>query len=406
MQTRYLIIADDFTGSNDTGVQLKRRGTLTDVVFKTDSINRNEKSIVLDTESRGMNSEAAFNHVSGLVKDIDFSRFKYVIKKIDSTLRGNVAEEILAIDRHFESELIIFAPALPDLGRTTENGIHKLNGVPVSETEIGKDPKKPVKVDNLKEILEKVYKEKIIHVSLKTVREEMKFEEGRIFSFDAVNNEDLTRIIVAAEKTEKKILWVGTAAIADRIMHKECRTYPSLCVCGSVSNITNQQIKTAEASGINLVSIGIPDLISGNKTVDEYVDKSVKLLNEGKDVVVMSSASYDREELERSRSYGQRHGISIDKLSDYTQKSLGVIADAILDRTEVSGVFLTGGDTAIGFLNEVHATGAEIQEEIAIGIPMSKIVGGKREGLKMITKAGAFGKADAIVYGMRKLKEI
>ena len=30
---RYLIIADDFTGANDTGVQLKRRGLRTSVIF-------------------------------------------------------------------------------------------------------------------------------------------------------------------------------------------------------------------------------------------------------------------------------------------------------------------------------------------------------------------------------------
>lgn len=33
MEERYLIIADDFTGANDTGVQLKRRGYPTEVLF-------------------------------------------------------------------------------------------------------------------------------------------------------------------------------------------------------------------------------------------------------------------------------------------------------------------------------------------------------------------------------------
>ena len=33
MEERYLIIADDFTGANDTGVQLRRRGFPTEVLF-------------------------------------------------------------------------------------------------------------------------------------------------------------------------------------------------------------------------------------------------------------------------------------------------------------------------------------------------------------------------------------
>jgi len=33
LEERYLIIADDFTGANDTGVQLRRRGFPTEVLF-------------------------------------------------------------------------------------------------------------------------------------------------------------------------------------------------------------------------------------------------------------------------------------------------------------------------------------------------------------------------------------
>jgi len=42
---RYLIIADDFTGANDTGVQLKRRGINTNVVFTSDLLDKRSKFI-------------------------------------------------------------------------------------------------------------------------------------------------------------------------------------------------------------------------------------------------------------------------------------------------------------------------------------------------------------------------
>ena len=51
MEDRYLIIADDFTGANDTGVQLKRRGYPTEVLFAGKPVD-SQKSIVIDTESR------------------------------------------------------------------------------------------------------------------------------------------------------------------------------------------------------------------------------------------------------------------------------------------------------------------------------------------------------------------
>ena len=142
---RYLIIADDFTGSNDTGVQMKRRGLPTNVMFAGHPIPHDDSSVVIDTESRGMTGEGAGVVTDAAVAKVDFSGFKYIIKKVDSTLRGNVAEEVKAVDRAFGSELVIFAPALPDLGRTTEGGVHRLNGVPICSTELAKDPKKPVK---------------------------------------------------------------------------------------------------------------------------------------------------------------------------------------------------------------------------------------------------------------------
>ncbi len=167
---RYLIVADDFTGANDTGVQLKRRGVPTDVVFSTELIN-NENSYVLDTESRSLSPEEAFNKVSGLVKDIDLSVFKYIMKKVDSTLRGNIAHEVKAVDNCCKSELIIFAPALPDLNRTTLEGIHLLNGTPITQTELARDPKNPVMEDNLQAILSKVFTESVTHINLNSVRE-------------------------------------------------------------------------------------------------------------------------------------------------------------------------------------------------------------------------------------------
>jgi uncharacterized protein YgbK (DUF1537 family) len=51
------------------------------------------------------------------------------------------------------------------------------------------------------------------------------------------------------------------------------------------------------------------------------------------------------------------------------------------------------------------AIGSAIMGEIATGIPLTRLVGGKYEGLKVVTKAGAFGNEDAVSYGLRKLRE-
>ena len=396
MEHRFLIIADDFTGANDTGVQLKRNGIPVKVVLNSDT-DGEEHSIVIDTESRNLGGADAFTKVSHMLEQVNFDRFDFVIKKVDSTLRGNIAEEVAAVNQAFHSDLIVFAPALPDLGRITVNGIHQLNGIRITETEIGKDPKKPVTQDNLKQMLSGVFEERIVHLNLYRVRDGFSLDEARIYTFDAENNNDLLQIIQTAKQTGKRILWVGTAAMADNIMRSLEETAPALCVCGSISE--------AEKQGMQLVQVLIPELLAGKANIAFYVERCAASLATGRDTVLLSSASYDRYEVTRSLEVGKEKGMQLPDIGNFTQDVLGEIAMEVLKRVKVSGVFLTGGDTSIGFLQKAKANGSYILEEIAVGIPKMEIIGGSFDGLLVVTKAGAFGKDDAIVYGMRKLKE-
>lgn len=176
-----------------------------------------------------MSGREAFNAVSRLCEGIGWDSFYTVIKKIDSTLRGNVAEEIRAVDEWFGSELIVFVPALPDLGRTTVGGIHLLKGVPITETELSRDPKKPVTCDNLREILMGAFNERVEQVSLETIRAgRIDFGQARIYAFDSQTNADMQAVLSAAKATGKRILWVGTAAIADNLMELEPARSPLL----------------------------------------------------------------------------------------------------------------------------------------------------------------------------------
>ena len=76
-------------------------------------------------------------------------------------MRGNIAMEIRAVDEAFHPELIVFAPALPALGRTTVDGVQRLHGVEICKTELSRDPKNPVVEDNLVSLLGRIYEERI-----------------------------------------------------------------------------------------------------------------------------------------------------------------------------------------------------------------------------------------------------
>ena len=403
---RYLIVADDFTGANDTGVQLKRRGVPTSVVFSSEFI-ASEGSFVLDTESRALGPEEAAAAVRAGLKGVDLTAFGRVMKKVDSTLRGSVAAEIKAVDELYGSELVVFAPALPDLGRTSVGGVHLLKGIPITRTELAKDPKTPVTEDNITRLLEAVYDEPVTHISEDQVSAgEIDFSVGRVFTCDSATNADLRSVIQAAVATGKRTLWVGTAAMADHLLGVEVDVPPALAVVASVSAVSREQVNFAAGEGIPLVSVPIPELLTGEQKLETYVAQTVALLKEGKDAILASSASCNRAELDRSVAVGEKLNMTREQVSGYTQMVMGKMTKAILEQTPISGMFLTGGDTALGFFMEARSLGSSIVTEIAVGIPMMRLSGGPFAGLKVVTKAGAFGKEDAITFALRKLKEV
>lgn len=399
---RYLIVADDFTGSNDTGVQLKRRGINTNVVFSSETINTDLSSFVIDTESRAMPEDEAYKKIENILRDVDFLKFEYVLKKVDSTLRGNIAKEIKAVDDVYKSDLIIFAPAFPNLKRTTVNGIHMLNNVRITHTEMARDPKTPVKEDNINLLIKHEFNEEIHHIYLRDVRKgKIDFSRGRIYTLDAETNEDLITIVQKGIGSNKKVLWVGSAGLADGILKVNTNVNPAIAVVGSISEVSKNQLHYAVANNNALVKINIGRLLESND-ISSIVREVLEKINQGLDVIIASS--YERQDYDKDIQLGQTLSYSKEEVSVFTQRILGKIIAEVLEASKISGLFLTGGDTAIGVIEELDANGSSIEQEIMTGIPLMTLRGGRCDGLKVITKAGAFGEINAIDYCLRKLK--
>ena len=83
---KYLIVADDFTGANDTAVQLKRKGKPTYVTFRKDGDIPYGGSLVVDTESRNCSEEMAFTLVHDALTRMELPSYDVVMKKIDSQI--------------------------------------------------------------------------------------------------------------------------------------------------------------------------------------------------------------------------------------------------------------------------------------------------------------------------------
>ena len=405
MAQHYLIIADDFTGSNDTGVHIRKRGLPVDVILYPENGWASGHSMVLDTESRNIPAAEAHDKVAKLagavLKD---ESFDLIYKKVDSTLRGNIVQELQAILELYKADRVVFAPAFPKIGRTTLNGIQRLKDVPLMETEMAHDPVSPIKTDSIISLMESGMSEAVIHHGLTEIRgRNFHLGSGRLHTFDATETTDLLEISRAVQATGGKTLWVGSAGLAEAIFEQVLPQRPVLAIVGSVSATSQEQMNVAEQHGIHVVQPVLRDLLV-NSRIDSYADAVLGELNDGRDIILTVTRS--REDFENSKAVGDAFQMDPQQVAIQIQTYLGQLTEMVLQRTSVAGLFLTGGDTSLAVIRQLQASGCAIQREVLTGIVQSRLTGGTYDGLPIITKAGAFGAPDDLYFCLDKLKEV
>jgi len=83
---------------------------------------------------------------------------------------------------------------------------------------------------------------------------------------------------------------------------------------------------------------------------------------------------------------------------------LGELSKRIVNDTTLKGMVFTGGDTAIKAARSLGVTGTVIRDEIVHGIPYGYFNNEQLKDIIIVSKAGGFGKEDAIVNILNFLK--
>lgn len=400
----FVIVADDFTGANDTGVQLCKNGIPVDVILDSQQIKKNNNSLAIDTESRVIGEENAYQRVFTAVNSVlQTGGCQILYKKVDSTLRGHLQAEIKAAVDAYQPELIIFAPAYPAQGRTVEKGRVCVQGTPLLETEIAKDPRNPLQEDNIQQILAACLQQPITHYTREEVQAGRFNFSGYAYTFDTQSQQDLEQIAAAALRTQKKILWLGSAGLAEGLMRGTRRIKPVLAIVGSISSKTMAQLAYCQEKGILVVTLPMQKLYESQPS-DDAVQAVVTALQAGNNVILTGAAC--RQDYEEFAAYGRKQGISTDELAEFTKQTLSQLVPKILQKATISGLFLTGGDTAIAVIQQLGASGSHIEQEIIPGFVQGRLLGGKYQNLPIVTKAGAFGSVEDIYHCIQKIKQL
>ena len=98
---KLLIIADDFTGALDTGIQFVNKGIATQVFTKMPEaigdIDEMTEVLVIDSETRPMPAAKAYDAVKNITEWAKAIKIPVIFKKTDSALRGNIGSELQAV---------------------------------------------------------------------------------------------------------------------------------------------------------------------------------------------------------------------------------------------------------------------------------------------------------------------
>ncbi len=414
-----IVIADDFTGANDTGVQLAKRGARTEVMLSLQQKpSRRADVLVINTESRASAREVAVQKVTeALIPWLPSQPLIY--KKIDSTFRGNVGAEIDAVLRISGKRFALIAAAIPGAGRITLHGQCLVHHIPLAETEFASDPRTPIVSSHIKTLLAQQSTLPVLEVTLEEVRAgqlsaRLKAYQGptpAMVVVDAETEQDLTLIAQDALAQEETPVLVGAAGLAGALPASACllqrRSLPVLVLAGSMSEATRRQVAQAVSQQrAQVVDIDVTRLMDSETEayLAHLTRQASQQLGAGRHCILRTS----RSEADRHAigALCERFQLSRAALGEQLSQRLGQLALAIIGQARIGGLFLTGGDIATAVANALGAEGYRIQQEVAPCIPCGSFINSELDDLPVITKAGGFGAESTLCDALSFIEEM
>ena len=420
---KYIVIADDLTGSNATCSLFKKIGLRAASILKLQGdINYDVDVISYSTASRGLDKEEAYKKVSEAIKILKNKDVLVYNKRIDSTLRGNIGTEINAMLDNLEDDRIaVVIPSYPDSGRIVVNKTMLVNGVLLENSDAGKDPKTPIKTSCVESLIQKGIKysstyftlsdiEQPIEEIVKKIQEAIK--KSRVLIFDAVNNEDIIKISKAIIHSDIDIVTVDpgpfTLYYSKELQKKNHLEKKILMVIGSVTATTKKQIEyILQEEDIFLVKMKVEDFFEKETCLKE-IERVIAYIKKGiasYDLFLVTTSPIGDEKKADLQKLTENLNTTVEEISKIIANTLTETIVKILKETQkFEGIYSSGGDITIALLEKLKAIGVEIREEVIPLAAYGRIMGGDFSNLKLVSKGGMVGDETVIKLCLHKMK--
>lgn len=413
------IIADDLTGANATGVGLAKAGFIsTTIVFggkvPTDSTST---SISVDIDSRYVPIDTAKERVTDTYHQLRSWGADIVAKRIDSTIRGNVGSEIDALlEVTGNDSVAIVVVSYPDSGRITAGGYLLVDGVPVQETDVAKDPLNPITNSFIPAVIAEQSKFEIGHIGLGTVLQgkecivpelESLIAEGkRIIVLDAITNEEIEQIAESMVEVKERVLFPvdpGPLSVAFGQVKKRHNASKGkvIVTVGSVTPLTGRQLKylidKTNASPV-YVSANLLATMSGNweKEIQRATTEALVALQD-EEILIITTHSPASTVLSLSE-IALKENVTEEILAKRITTGLAKVTLNVIKQAEVTinGTFSSGGDVTAALFAESKAEAIQLEDEVFSRAAYGRFIGGAFDEIPVVTKGGTAGNEHSI----------
>lgn len=337
------LLADDLTGAVDTAAAFCGAGPLP--VLLTPPTQAPGSAMALDLACRDGDVAAAVAATMAAAPLLVGANLAFL--KIDSLLRGHWAAMLAALWRGGGFRHCVLAPAFPEQGRVTRGG-HQ-----IVRDAAGAWQTLPC----------------TLGASLAAAG------VGDIQVHDAASAADLRAIVTKGRMMTGPLLWCGTAGLAHALADQPTPPVlaplrrPVLAVIGSHHPLTQGQVRhLSEVTGL------MPRRAHGTAAEAVLLDAD---LQRGAAILTADIAA----------------GTARDQAAREIAAMLRMLLPAI---APPATLIVTGGETLRALCQALAVATLEVDSAFAPGIPCGRLVGGAWDGVRFLSKSGAFGTPDLL----------
>lgn len=389
-----IIIADDLTGALDAVAPYASPEISVSVQLGEDAASNRRHPDVLSTcvETRHLIPAAAYEAVhSSFAAAADGAQILF--KKTDSALRGNVGAELEALLDASGAKVVHFIPAFPCMGRTTVNGVHLVDGVPVAESAFGSDPLNPVTCSRVADVIAATSSTSVLEVS---VGAPLPADFSGIAVYDALTQEDVDARASEILALDGPLALAGCSGLSRALASAQgvaCtdaisgRASDLMVMCGSGNPASRAQCAAARAVAptldVPLAAMTNPAWLSGAEAC-AFVRDAMRAADSCAPLMLVDASS------PVPASVADDLGIDNDTLRARISNQLGDLFARLIRDTQPSAAMVMGGDALLACLRALNISALAPFAEPAPGVVAAYAdVDGRN--MVIISKSGGFG---------------